>query len=225
MLPRIRPGRKPPPRHRDRRTRAVPRAHQPGEQEEPADDDRPRNRIRDRRAGSAAAASHSSVETFLALAMVVAQRLRRRHHRLAVLLLAQRRPHFAQHGARKPVGQDRLQPVADFQAAASGPGSRAAAGCPRSCPFAHAPRAGDRVGHVFDGLALAGKGSSPAPSAPRWRAARSAQYASSCAFAVGIDDFGEVADEALGFVCRPVDGPPGRREEDQPVRQPEPLHH
>ena len=41
----------------------------------------------------------------------------------------------------------------------------------------------------------------------------------------GVDDLGEVADEAFGFVRRPVDGPPGRRGKEQPGAQPEPHDH
>src|ERR1035438_7023739 len=91
------------------------RANQPEEQDDSTQDHRPGNRIR--RAGPVAPGQTGGKGHVLGLRDGVADGFGGRQHGIAVIAPAERRSHLAQDAAAQAIGQNRLQPITDFEPA------------------------------------------------------------------------------------------------------------
>src|SRR5882762_733968 len=126
--------------------------HEPEQDEQSAQDDGPRNGIS---RGALHAAWQLSIERdILDLGYGRSDGLRRRHNGLPVLALPESGSHFAQNAAGKTIGDQGLEAIANFHAAAPIVDNQQ-----QHDPFVFAfvpdaPGAKNRVCHILDGLAL-----------------------------------------------------------------------
>src|ERR1019366_3807837 len=197
-------------------------AQQPEQHGDSAENQRPRDRIGGGGANGPGQAHRQS--DVLGMRDGLADGLRRGHHGFSVLLLAQRGRHLAQDAARQAVGQDGLQPIADFEAVAAVPDCQQHHDALVAALLPDAPGVEDGVGDILDGLAFQRRDGDQrhlGPGGVLDGPAVSLQLGSGGR----VDDMREVADVALRPEGFPVHRPRGAHTPPQQQAEPQALLH